>query len=103
MATGTAKVNLVELSPDQTQLSYSVDVALAGRLGQIGGRLIEGASRKLSGEFFNSFREMLSGARSAAPEIAPTNAAAATANSAGKLIAAAVLIALAIAVWIAFF
>ena len=38
-----------------TILSYEVDAEVGGKLAQVGGRLIEGTSKKLAGDFFENF------------------------------------------------
>ncbi len=53
-AKGGATVTLVE-DGDATILKYDVDADVGGKLAQIGGRLLEGTSKKLAGEFFDNF------------------------------------------------
>ena len=53
-AKGKAKVSLVE-DGSATILSYEVDAEVGGKLAQVGGRLIEGTSKKLAGDFFETF------------------------------------------------
>ncbi len=76
-AKGTARVALTE-DGDGTLLSYEVDAEVGGKLAQVGGRLIEGTSKKLAGEFFTSFSNLV-GTPEAAEEDAPAPAAAAPA------------------------
>jgi len=45
----------------QTRLEYAAKASVGGRLGQIGGRLIESSARKMSDEFFSAFQSVLSG------------------------------------------
>jgi len=59
-AHGSAKVALAA-DGDGTVLRYDVDATVGGKLAQIGSRLIEGTARKLAGEFFTSFTELLGG------------------------------------------
>jgi len=59
-AKGGAKVSLVE-DGAATILRYEVQADVGGKLAQLGGRLIEGTTKKLAGEFFNSFREAVAG------------------------------------------
>ena len=61
-AKGGATVKLSEESADVTILSYEVDAQIGGKLAQLGGRLIDSTARKLAGEFFRSFGEVVSGA-----------------------------------------
>ena len=67
-AKGSAKVRLDE-DPEGTILRYEVNADVGGKLAQLGGRLIEATSKKLAGEFFKAFEEIV------AP--APAEAAAA--------------------------
>jgi carbon monoxide dehydrogenase subunit G len=53
-AKGGATVTLVE-DGDDTILKYDVDADVGGKLAQIGGRLLEGTTKKLAGEFFDNF------------------------------------------------
>ena len=45
----------------ETILTYSVDAQVGGKIAQLGGRLIEGSARKLSGQFFDNFAAHISG------------------------------------------
>ena len=60
---GSAKVNL-EPGDDaeSTVLSYSANAQVGGKLAQIGSRLVDGAARKIAGEFFKRFSAQLQGA-----------------------------------------
>ena len=63
-ASGEAKVTLSETADgDQpgTQLDYTVDAKVGGKLAQIGGRLIQGTAKKLADEFFESFKAKVEG------------------------------------------
>lgn len=53
-AKGGATVTLVE-DGEATILKYDVDADVGGKLAQIGGRLLEGTTKKLAGEFFDNF------------------------------------------------
>lgn len=57
-AKGGATVTLVE-DGDATVLKYDIDADVGGKLAQIGGRLLEGTSKKLAGEFFDNFEAAL--------------------------------------------
>ncbi len=61
-AKGGAVITLTE-DGDGTLMSYEVKAEVGGKLAQLGARLIEGTSKKLAGEFFESF-ETLVGAES---------------------------------------
>ncbi|MFT5352031.1 MAG: carbon monoxide dehydrogenase subunit G [Planctomycetota bacterium] len=54
MGQGIANVNLVE-SGEQTNLEYSVEFKVRGKLAQVGSRLISNAIKKLSAQFFDKF------------------------------------------------
>ncbi len=55
-AKGGAEVNLTE-QEDGTLLSYEVNIDIGGKLAQVGGRLIEGTSKRLAKKFFVNFEE----------------------------------------------
>ena len=69
-AKGGAKVSLEE-DGGATILRYEVQADVGGKLAQLGGRLIEGTAKKLSGDFFKSFSEAVAGP---APEGVPAAA-----------------------------
>lgn len=81
-ARGRSMVELAE-EADGTRVSYTVDASVGGKLGQVGGRLIDASARKLADEFFAAFDEALSegapavgAAAAAAPPPAAGDAAA---------------------------
>jgi carbon monoxide dehydrogenase subunit G len=57
-----ATVKLVEEGPDVTILSYEVDAQIGGKLAQLGSRLIDSTAKKLAGQFFESFGEVVGSA-----------------------------------------
>jgi len=59
-AKGGANVVLTEVEGG-TELSYVADVSIGGKLAQLGSRLIDGVSRKLSDEFFDRFKTRVEG------------------------------------------
>ena len=61
-AKGGATVKLTAESPDVTILSYEVDAQIGGKLAQLGSRLIDSTSKKLAGQFFASFGEVVGSA-----------------------------------------
>ncbi len=73
-ARGSATVRLRE-EEGETVLSYAVKAAVGGKLAQLGGRLIDGAARKIAGEFFDGFIAVVAerdgGAAGAEPAAAP--------------------------------
>lgn len=58
-AQGGAVVRLESESPDVTVLHYDVDAQIGGKLAQLGARLINSTAKKLAGEFFASFAEVV--------------------------------------------
>jgi hypothetical protein len=66
-------VRLESESPDVTILHYEVDAQIGGKLAQLGQRLIDSTSKKLAGEFFAAFGEVVGGTAEAAAEV-PTEA-----------------------------
>lgn len=80
-AKGGAKVSLVE-DGGETVLSYSVDASVGGKLAQIGSRLIDATSKKMAGDFFAKFAELVG---SDAPVGAESPAKPADAATAGGL------------------
>lgn len=69
-ARGTARVSLAE-DGAATILGYEVDAEVGGKLAQVGGRLIEGAAKKLAGEFFEAFSGLVGAAEAPAEDAAP--------------------------------
>lgn len=57
-AKGGAVVDLAE-QDSGTLLSYEVNIDIGGKLAQVGGRLIEGTSKRLAKKFFVNFEEAL--------------------------------------------
>jgi carbon monoxide dehydrogenase subunit G len=66
MASGDARVQLHEEGAG-TRLTYAVHAAVAGKLGQVGGRMIEGASRQLADQFFQALQAKLAPATGESP------------------------------------
>ena len=58
-AKGGARVRLEAERADVTILHYEVDAQIGGKLAQLGGRLIDSTSKKLAGEFFAAFGEVV--------------------------------------------
>ena len=65
-AKGAADVQLKDDGGD-TLLSYEVKAQVGGKLAQMGSRLINSTSKKLAGQFFSSFGEVVSGTKEASP------------------------------------
>jgi hypothetical protein len=74
---GNAQVTLEPDGDDATTLSYTASAQVGGKLAQIGSRLVDGAARKIAGEFFRRFGAQLTGAGEdgAAAQTAPSQAA----------------------------
>ena len=60
-AKGGATVRLESDGADATVLHYDVDAQIGGKLAQLGSRLIDSTARKLAGQFFASFGEVVGG------------------------------------------
>jgi len=58
-ARGGAKVRLEPIDGGATLLKYEVDAEIGGKLAQIGSRLIEGAAKKMAGDFFSAFADQV--------------------------------------------
>jgi uncharacterized protein len=58
-AKGGATVRLTGDGADATILSYEVDAQIGGKLAQLGSRLIDSTAKKLAGQFFESFGEIV--------------------------------------------
>jgi hypothetical protein len=55
MASGHSQVELHE-QDGGTRLTYTVKASVAGKLGQIGGRMIDASARQLADQFFEAFK-----------------------------------------------
>jgi uncharacterized protein len=66
-ATGGATVKLTALSPTQTQMDYTVDAQIGGKLAMLGSRLIDSTAQSLAGQFFTKFAGLMKGQAGAAP------------------------------------
>ena len=69
-AKGGANVRLAE-DGDGTLLTYEVDATVGGKLAQLGSRLIDGTARKMAGDFFARFAELVSAAEPAPAAATP--------------------------------
>jgi carbon monoxide dehydrogenase subunit G len=61
MASGQSRITLTPQDEGATQLAYAVTAAVGGKLGQIGGRLIDASARSLARQFFSALRDRLAG------------------------------------------
>jgi len=60
-AKGSAAVTLEADGESSTKLSYTAHAQVGGKLAQIGSRLVDGAARKVAGEFFKRFTAQMTG------------------------------------------
>ena len=58
-AKGGAEVKLADAEGGGTTLSYVVDAQVGGKLAQIGSRLIDSTAKKMAGQFFEKFGEIV--------------------------------------------
>jgi uncharacterized protein len=63
---GQTHVRLEADGDEATKLTYTASAQVGGKLAQIGSRLVDGAARKLAGEFFRRFSEQVTGGGAAA-------------------------------------
>jgi uncharacterized protein len=70
-AEGGATVQLTALSPTQTQMDYTVDAQIGGKLAMLGSRLIDSTAQSLAGQFFSKFAVMMKSQAGAAPVSKP--------------------------------
>ncbi|MFM0334977.1 CoxG family protein [Paraburkholderia fungorum] len=58
---GNTRVTLEPEGDAATRLTYTATAQVGGKLAQIGSRLVDGAARKIAGEFFKRFGALVSG------------------------------------------
>lgn len=78
-AAGFAKGRSAVTLTDQgqgTKLHYSVEASVGGKLGQIGGRLIDSSAKKMADEFFAAFDSVLTSAGAGAGAMSDLSAPA---------------------------
>lgn len=73
---GTAHVSLDDVDGG-TRLRYNAQAQVGGRLAQVGARLIDGVTKRMSDDFFTRFASELAGAGKADGKAAPSPATAA--------------------------
>jgi len=78
MARGSAQVTLTD-EDGGTRVSYATQASVAGKLGQVGGRMIDAAARQMADQFFVAFQA----------EVAPEAVVAAASDEAGDAAAMA--------------
>ena len=72
--------------PEGTRLDYSAQASVAGKLGQIGGRLMDASARQMADHFFNTFKAHITGGTSTTPPtMAGGDTAARSAATPGSL------------------
>jgi hypothetical protein len=95
MARGRSQVQLSD-EGENTRLHYTVQASVAGKLGLVGGRMIDGAAKQMADQFFNAFQSHLAPAQPDAdklatepetPEAAQVSPLAAQAHSADLTVA----------------
>ena len=59
-AKGSSVIALTEV-PSGTQLDYTTQASVAGKLGQIGGRLMDASAKQLADRFFTAFKAEVGG------------------------------------------
>jgi uncharacterized protein len=74
-AEGGATVQLTALSPTQTQMDYTVDAQIGGKLAMLGSRLIDSTAQSLAGQFFTKFGVLMKAQGAVAPTAKPRAAA----------------------------
>ena len=72
-AKGSSVINL-SATPEGTRLDYTAQASVAGKLGQIGGRLMDASARQLADRFFVAFKAQFEAppASAALPALAAT-------------------------------
>lgn len=81
-AKGSSVITLSSVD-DATQLDYTVQATVAGKLGQIGGRLIDASAKQLADKFFANLKAVLAG--NSAGAVAASHTAAASVASPATL------------------
>lgn len=88
MAKGHSNVELTD-ETGGTRLRYTAQAAIGGKLGQVGGRMIDAASKQMADQFFTAFNEQMVGVPVTEPEpMQPAEISAATAAAPGTAAAA---------------
>lgn len=85
-AKGGAKVTLEADGENATILHYVVDAQIGGKLAQLGSRLIDATAKKLAGDFFTKFGELVGPVPAAEPVAVEAEAPAAKKGWLGKII-----------------
>jgi len=81
MARGQSQVELSD-EGEHTRLRYSVKASVAGKLGQVGGRMIDAAAKQMADQFFVAFQARIAPAPEAPGADGPEASAIASPNEA---------------------
>ena len=87
---GTSAVTLTETA-EGTELGYTAQAQIGGKLAQVGSRLIDSVARKMADDFFTAFRKQLAPPASAPAAVPAAVPAAAAQAAAGAMPAASAL------------
>jgi carbon monoxide dehydrogenase subunit G len=68
---GSAQVRLEPAGPNATDLHYTVNASVGGKIAQVGSRLVDMAAQKIANDFFETFTAKLRERHAPAPEAAP--------------------------------
>lgn len=88
MAKGHSNVELTD-EAGGTRLRYTAQAAIGGKLGQVGGRMIDAASKQMADQFFTAFNEQMVGTPVVETAVAPPAEASPTATTTTPTTAAA--------------
>lgn len=83
-ARGSSVITLTDAGA-VTELAYTANASVAGKLGQIGGRLIDASARQLADQFFANFQREVATDRSVVTQALPHAQASAAAETPGQM------------------
>lgn len=75
MAKGHSQVELTD-EADGTRLHYTAQAAIGGKLGQVGGRMIDAAAKQMADQFFSAFNAHMVDTSTGTSPTAPTGSLA---------------------------
>jgi carbon monoxide dehydrogenase subunit G len=81
-ARGSSVVKLVA-EGEATRLHYSASASIGGKLGQIGGRMIDASAKQMADQFFNAFRAQLDGSAQGAAQGASNSSSTSASHASG--------------------
>ena len=70
MAKGHSNIELAD-EPGGTRLRYTAQAAIGGKLGMVGGRMIDAAAKQMADQFFTAFNQQMVGVET--PELVSTS------------------------------